>query len=294
MAANIRKTVTPPVPKENETVAASASIEDSLLKGPEIDVEKSIEDALLNENTAAKPNNVLEGHFSGDPPNLSNQHMVPSIAGGHGLVEPEIQKNYAYVDVFCSLTRLGERVGIRGPFDGFVRAHPHLFPGQFEACISHLGATPEELCQATIWRTPGVYVVLGIPPLFAKAYQERELEPVIRRFLSYNGVRGIGGIGLDYVVAIRQCSPCQQREVFESQIVIAREHGQPVLVYCRNAFNDCLATLIQFQPNDYPIVMLKGPGLTYEVLPLLADIRRLPVGEMAQTIRENTFRILKI
>ncbi len=85
-----------------------------------------------------------------------------------------------------------------------------------------------------------VYGALGIHPHNAKDYGEA-LEADLKKHLLRKKVLAVGEIGLDYY---RDLSPREtQQEVFRRQIGIALYFGKPIVVHCREAFEDVVRIL---------------------------------------------------
>ncbi|MBI3269629.1 MAG: TatD family hydrolase [Planctomycetes bacterium] len=89
-------------------------------------------------------------------------------------------------------------------------------------------------------RFPRVYAAVGIHPHDAKAAGEdgwSEFEALARD----PRVVAIGETGLDYA---KEYSPREdQFRVFRRQLELAQAIGKPVILHCRNAFDDCLALI---------------------------------------------------
>lgn len=64
---------------------------------------------------------------------------------------------------------------------------------------------------------------------------------------------GYGEIGLDYVK--RYCEPALQRQYFQDQLLIARNHNLPVIIHDREAHQDILTILQKNGPYDNGGVM---------------------------------------
>ena len=85
-----------------------------------------------------------------------------------------------------------------------------------------------------------IHGALGIHPHNAKEYGET-LEADLKKHLLRRKVLAVGEIGLDYY---RDLSPREtQREIFRRQIGIALYFGKPIVVHCRDAFDDVVRIL---------------------------------------------------
>jgi TatD DNase family protein len=87
---------------------------------------------------------------------------------------------------------------------------------------------------------PSVWAALGIHPHNASDWDDA-LEEKLKQLLLRSKVLAVGEIGLDYY---RDLSPRErQREVFRRQIGIALYFGKPIVVHCRDAFEDVIRIL---------------------------------------------------
>jgi TatD DNase family protein len=85
-----------------------------------------------------------------------------------------------------------------------------------------------------------VWAALGIHPHNASEYDDA-FEEKLKQLLLRRKVLAVGEIGLDYY---RDLSPREvQREAFRRQIGLALRFGKPIVVHCRDAFNDVIAIL---------------------------------------------------
>ena len=89
---------------------------------------------------------------------------------------------------------------------------------------------------------PSVYAAVGIHPNMVGQHDLTDLQE-IEALASNPAVVGIGEIGLDY---FHKASAQElQQKWFKAQIRIAKKLGLPVLVHCRNAYDDCYRILKQ-------------------------------------------------
>ncbi len=88
--------------------------------------------------------------------------------------------------------------------------------------------------------TPGVFASAGVHPHDAAAWGP-ESRRAIEDLAFSRRVVAIGETGLDYY---RDRSPRKdQRAAFEGQLEIAAAAGLPVIVHCRDAYDDCISIL---------------------------------------------------
>jgi len=85
-----------------------------------------------------------------------------------------------------------------------------------------------------------IYVAVGLHPHEAKSWNA-EAEALLIEAASRSKVVGIGECGLDYYY--NNSEPEAQRQAFRAQIRIARALDKPVIVHCRDAWDDALSLL---------------------------------------------------
>jgi TatD DNase family protein len=90
---------------------------------------------------------------------------------------------------------------------------------------------------------PGVFAALGIHPHQAGGGDDRRL-PELRELLAEKPAVAVGEIGLDFY---RDYAPAdRQRRLFDRQLELAAELGQPVVVHSRAAVDETAAMLQRF------------------------------------------------
>lgn len=97
-----------------------------------------------------------------------------------------------------------------------------------------------------------VYGAVGVHPEDVNSYSD-EAEKLIRDYLKHPKIIAIGEIGLDYYWDKSQTE--LQKEIFEKQILIAKEFKKPVLVHDREAHGDCFDILKKTKANETGVVM---------------------------------------
>jgi TatD DNase family protein len=91
----------------------------------------------------------------------------------------------------------------------------------------------------------------GIHPHEAAKVADGDMER-IAALLNDPDVVAVGELGLDYHYDFAD-RPTQQR-AFAAQLEIARGCGKPLIVHCREAFEDCITLLEQHGYRDQPVV----------------------------------------
>jgi TatD DNase family protein len=144
-------------------------------------------------------------------------------------------------------------VSVSQLFDTHVHLHFPEFAGDLDAVLARARAAgvrrmltvgadvaSSRAAVALAEREPDVWASVGIHPHEAATADDdalRELE----RLAGGPRVVAIGEIGLDF---FRDLSPRDaQARAFERQLELARRLGKPVLVHCRDAHTETLATL---------------------------------------------------
>lgn len=88
-----------------------------------------------------------------------------------------------------------------------------------------------------------VYATVGIHPDDCEKYDEIELENLIK---NSKKLVAVGEIGLDYFH--NKDNKEMQKQVFISQIKLAKKYNLPIVIHCREAYQDTLEILTQFAP----------------------------------------------
>lgn len=105
-----------------------------------------------------------------------------------------------------------------------------------------------ELCE----KYENLYGAVGVHPEDLASF-DSDAENLIREYLKHPKIVAVGEIGLDYYWDKSQIE-CQ-KEIFEKQILIAKEIGKPVLVHDREAHFDTLEILKKTNASDVGVVM---------------------------------------
>ncbi len=90
-----------------------------------------------------------------------------------------------------------------------------------------------------------LHLALGLHPIFIDQHQPQHLVQLDEQ-LSQHPVIAVGEIGLDYYR--KQLDKDKQNAFFTKQLIIAKQHGLPVIIHNRKAHDECLALLAQIQP----------------------------------------------
>lgn len=203
-------------------------------------------DCHIKKSTAAKtPIKCFicgeEGHVKRNCPKLD----------GVGA-QNKIESTVPFIDTHCHLQYLYERYRHQSSFADFCSRMK--YPDNFEGCISSFcdpaafssfGNWEELLKEDKVWGT------FGIHPHNAKYYNDK-LETAISTCLSHPKCVAYGEIGLDY----SQHSPSDtgtQKSILRHQLQQAVMFHKPVVIHCRDAYDDLLEILTSSLPSDYQV-----------------------------------------
>ncbi|OIO03377.1 MAG: hydrolase TatD [Desulfovibrionaceae bacterium CG1_02_65_16] len=89
---------------------------------------------------------------------------------------------------------------------------------------------------------PEVFFLLGIHPCNADTCTPEALQAMRQAFTADARLKAVGEIGLDYYWEDQPHD--LQARAFRAQLDLAREVGLPPAIHCRDAFDDCLAQLL--------------------------------------------------
>lgn len=121
------------------------------------------------------------------------------------------------------------------------------------ACMIEIGydVPSSQAAIALAEQYPQVFAIVGLQPNHAHEASPDWLEQ-IRTLATHPKVVAIGEIGLDYY---RDYAPRDlQAKVFVQQLQLANELGMPVVIHCREAREDTIATLRQHTPHKRGIM----------------------------------------
>lgn len=105
-----------------------------------------------------------------------------------------------------------------------------------------------ELCE----KYDNVFGAVGVHPEEPGAYND-ETKILMREYLQHPKIIAVGEIGLDYYWDKTQTE--LQKEIFESQLLLAKEAKKPVLVHDREAHRDTFEILKKTNAKETGVVM---------------------------------------
>jgi TatD DNase family protein len=102
-----------------------------------------------------------------------------------------------------------------------------------------------------------VFASVGCHPTDASGYADAIGEE-IARLAAHEKVRAIGETGIDYYRDL--ATPAEQRRAFEAQIEIARDHGLPIVIHCRDPEGETTASdetfeLLDARADGVPVIL---------------------------------------
>lgn len=101
----------------------------------------------------------------------------------------------------------------------------------------------DQRCLETCQNRPALRCAIGVHPTYVEDVPFEQL-PLLRQMHANPAVVALGECGLDYHYGreLRE----KQVQFFQFQLALAIEVGKPVVIHCREAFEDCLAVLGDF------------------------------------------------
>jgi TatD DNase family protein len=107
-------------------------------------------------------------------------------------------------------------------------------------------------------RDPRLFATVGVHPHDAPAWN-RETEARLRAWADHPGVVAIGEIGLDHYRGAHgertPAPPEVQRRAFSAQIALARDTGLPLVIHCRDAYDETVEILETETGPTTPVVL---------------------------------------
>ena len=91
-----------------------------------------------------------------------------------------------------------------------------------------------------------LHFALGMHPIFLAQHKTEHLKN-LDKLLEHDSVVAVGEIGLDFF--IKEIDQKQQIEFFETQLILAKKHGLPVILHVRKAHDQTIALLKKHSIN---------------------------------------------
>ena len=98
---------------------------------------------------------------------------------------------------------------------------------------------------------PNVYAAVGVHPSFVEELDEEKFE-ALTTLLTHKQVIAIGETGLDYSKRDDEAFVIKQKEWFVRFIKLAREQNMPLVIHCRDAYDDLLEIMSAHKFGENP------------------------------------------
>lgn len=99
---------------------------------------------------------------------------------------------------------------------------------------------------------PEIFFLLGIHPTDAMGYTPQVRAAMVRAFGEDKRLRAVGEIGLDFYW--KDCPPEIQAAAFVDQLHLARDLARPVVIHCRDAYDETMRILREQGFYGYPLL----------------------------------------
>lgn len=98
-----------------------------------------------------------------------------------------------------------------------------------------------------------VYAAIGIHPHEANTLSGATLKE-LEKLVVHPRVVAVGEIGMDFFREPR-CSPQVQEAAFEKQLELAATYHKPIIIHCRETYDEVLEILKRYQPDNWQGVL---------------------------------------
>ncbi|GGD46741.1 TatD family hydrolase [Muriicola marianensis] len=138
---------------------------------------------------------------------------------------------------------------------------------------------------------PGkVFLMAGLHPTHVKENFREELDHV-RQLLSQRKFCAIGEIGID--LYWDKTFFAQQRQAFKDQIALAKEYGLPIVIHCRESFDEIFEVLEEERGDDLFGIFHCFTGTYEQALRAIGFNMKLGIGGVATFKNGKIDRFLK-
>ncbi|KAL7630733.1 UNVERIFIED_CONTAM: hypothetical protein RMT77_019060 [Armadillidium vulgare] len=204
------------------------------------------------------------------------------------LNETEFQTGF--IDTHCHLDFLFRKLNYSQSFDNFINTCQQTdpFPKSFLGCIA-IFCDPRSFFKFNWWQAmlsnERVWGAFGCHPHFTHQYGPDE-ENMLKYALMNEKVIATGEIGLDYSYKNGRDHE-QQISVFERQLIIALEVKKPIVIHCRDAFNDAYTIMKRMLPKNYIIHLHCFTGSFVEATNWMESFPNLYFGFTSIITKDN-------
>ncbi|AWP02924.1 putative deoxyribonuclease TATDN2 isoform 2 [Scophthalmus maximus] len=210
----------------------------------------------------------------GTPKRRFSQGAEPTCTG-----YPYLDSQLGFIDTHCHVDMLYAKLGFRGTFSSFRRLYQSSFPSEFRGCIADF-CNPGIMVKEALWEgllsEDMVWGAFGCHPHFAKDYSSVHERNILMAMRHPKAV-AFGEMGLDYSHK-NSTKASTQKEVFERQLRLAVAMQKPLVIHCRDADDDLLATMKKCVPRDHKIHRHCFTNSYPVIEPFLAEFPNLYVG----------------
>ncbi|BFY97779.1 hypothetical protein BsWGS_00819 [Bradybaena similaris] len=218
------------------------------------------------------PKRSSNQHYEGSPKfsspsyitNMSPRSTLKGLDQPHSWAVDLLARSETYrgkfIDSHCHIDLLYDRLGLSHGtrFSEFQRMVANSFPSNFEGCVAvfcypkaYDPNTPQDQLFNTLAKDDDIWFAIGCHPKSATEFTARH-EHGLRKALEQSRVVALGEIGLDYSGTFHRHAETQ-KTVLRKQLQMAIEMKLPLVIHCRDAYDDCLTILMEMVPRSWPI-----------------------------------------
>ncbi len=101
-----------------------------------------------------------------------------------------------------------------------------------------------------------VFIALAVHPIYIGEVSDEDIEKAVDFIKKHSAdISAVGETGLDYYHVKGEKLRLKQQEMFVKFIRLARELGKPLVIHCRDAFDDCIKILEQEGMKSKRVIM---------------------------------------
>jgi len=182
-----------------------------------------------------------------------------------------------------------------------AHCHLNLFPDPKQTireCAAHGmkvilatgGSMKDNLQVSGLTDAEMVFGIVGIGPDFVNEVDQVEMLADLVK--GNRKIVGIGEIGLDFKIATGQEQIEKQKELFEKQILLAKELELPIVIHSRGSFNEVLRILDRHSVKRAMFHFFEGNGADAKELESRGYIMSVPPVENSK--RKDAIRSISI
>ncbi len=132
-----------------------------------------------------------------------------------------------------------------------------------------------------------VYISLGLHPEYVNEIKDEHIKKAIEIIKkNKNEISAVGEVGLDYYHVKDKASQEKQKELFRIFIRLAKEIDKPLIVHCRDAFEDTLNILEEEKAEKVMMHLFGDKNTISRVLENRWSISVGPIVTQSKTIKK--------